>query len=62
MNQETSIGIRTLIPVIFQNHSLMKKLSVEDKGPVWSLSLIVAVVAGGLELFALLSNITNWMF
>jgi uncharacterized membrane protein YidH (DUF202 family) len=56
------IGTLILIPVIIQNYSVMKKLSVQDGGPVWSLSLIVAIIVGGLGLFAFLSSIFNWMF
>jgi inner membrane protein YidH len=57
-----SIGTLILIPVIFQNYSQMKKLSVQDKGPVWSLALIVAIIVGGLGLFAFLSSMTDWIF
>ena len=57
-----SIGTLILIPVVFQNYSLMKRLSVQDEGPVWSLALIVAIVVGGLGLFAFLSSISSWIF
>ena len=56
-----SIGTLILIPVIFQNHALMKKLSAQDGGPVWSIALIVAVVVTGLGLFAFLSSLTSWL-
>jgi putative membrane protein len=57
-----SIGTLILIPAILQNHSLMKKLSVLDDKSPWSLALIVAIVVGGLGLFAFLSSIFNWIF
>jgi len=57
-----SIGTLILIPVVIQNYRLMKKLSVQDEGPVWSLSLIVAIAVGGLGLFAFLSSLFDWMF
>ena len=57
-----SIGTLIVIPASFQNYSLMKKLSAQDGGPVWSLALVVAVVVGGLGVFAFLSSISSWMF
>jgi putative membrane protein len=57
-----TIGTLILIPVVVQNYRLMKKLSVQDKGQVWSLSLIVAIIVGGLGLFAFLSSIFDWRF
>ncbi len=57
-----SLGTLILIPAIFQNHGLMKRLSILDGRSSWSLSLIVAMVVGGLGLFAFASSIFDWFF
>jgi putative membrane protein len=57
-----SLGTLILIPAIFQNHSLMKRLSILDGKSSWSLSLVVAVLVGGFGLFAFASSIFRWFF
>jgi len=57
-----SIGTLILVPAIFQNYSLMKRLSVRDGGATWSLSLVVAIVIGSFGVFAFASSIFQWMF
>jgi putative membrane protein len=57
-----SIGTLILIPAIFQNYNLMKRLSVQDGGAKWSLSLVVAIVIGSLGVFAFASSIFKWVF
>ena len=52
-----SIGTLVLIPAIFQNHSLMKKMSAQDGKSSWSLSLVVAIIIGGLGLLAFVTSI-----
>ena len=56
------LGTLILIPAIFQNHSLMKRLSILDEKSSWSLSLIVAILVGGFGLFAFASSIFKWFF
>jgi putative membrane protein len=57
-----SIGTLILIPAIFQNYSLMKRLSPQDGGATWSLSLVVAIVIGSFGIFAFASSIFKWVF
>ena len=57
-----SLGTLILVPAIFQNHRLMKRLSMLDKGSPWSLSLIVAILVGGFGLFAFASSLFKWIF
>jgi putative membrane protein len=57
-----SLGTLILIPAIFQNHGLMKKLSILDGRSSWSLSLVVAIVVGGFGLFAFVESIFRWFF
>ncbi len=57
-----SLGTLILIPAIFQNHSLMKRLSILDGKSSWSLSLVVAILVGGFGLFAFASSIFRWFF
>jgi inner membrane protein YidH len=57
-----SIGTLILIPAIFQNYRLMKRLSAQDRGSAWSLSLVVAIVIGSFGVFAFVSSIFKWMF
>jgi len=56
-----SIGTLILIPAIFQNHSLMKKMSAQDGKSSWSLSLFVAIIIGGLGLLAFVTSIFRWI-
>jgi len=56
------LGTLILIPAIIQNHGLMKRLSMLDKGSPWSLSLIVAILVCGFGLFAFASSIFKWIF
>ena len=57
-----SLGTLILIPAIFQNHGLMKKLSNLDGRSSWSLSLVVAILVGGFGLFAFVESIFRWFF
>jgi putative membrane protein len=57
-----SIGTLILIPAIFQNHNLMRRLSIQDGKSSWSLSLVVAIVICAFGLFAFTSSIFRWMF
>ena len=57
-----SLGTLILIPAVFQNHGLMKRLSILDGRSSWSLSLMVAILVGGFGLLAFVSSIFNWLF
>ena len=57
-----SLGTLILIPAIFQNHGLMRKLSILDGRSSWSLSLVVAIVMGGFGLFAFAESVFRWFF
>ena len=56
------LGTLILIPAIFQNHGLMKRLSILDGRSSWSLSLMVAILVCGFGLLAFVSSIFNWLF
>jgi len=57
-----SMGTLILIPVIIQGHRELKRMSALDGKSSWSLALMVAIIVGGLGLFAFLSSVFQWMF
>ena len=57
-----SLGTVILVPAILEHWGLMKSLrSLDGKSP-WSVALVVAILVGGLGVFAFLSGVFNWFF